>query len=78
MNDGPRLIHCDARVLHAPGECRFCDAYPERQAARVDEGVAFSGHAPANGQRPCPADAAVAHGERGDYNAWCGNVARPA
>lgn len=26
--------HCNAEVLHAPGECYVCDKYPERQAMR--------------------------------------------
>jgi hypothetical protein len=26
--------HCNAEVLHAPEICKYCDMYPERQAAR--------------------------------------------
>lgn len=69
--------HCDARILHAPGECRYCDAYPDWQQARATQRIAFSGHPTPEGGSPCPADAAVAAGLRGDYTRWGGNVARP-
>jgi hypothetical protein len=76
VTDG-RLImypHRDSRVLHAPGECEYCDLHPELQEARLRGRIAFSGHpAPDNGF-PCPADAAVEAGERGDYNRWPGNT----
>lgn len=63
--------HCDARVLHAPGECAVCDHYPEKQQERRDIGIAFTGHQPEKGEAPCPADAA-----RGDgHKQWSGNVA---
>jgi hypothetical protein len=68
--------HCDARILHAPGECRFCDERDDLQALRRAWGIANSGHAPtADRPLPCPADAAVTRGARGDYNRWGGNVA---
>ena len=69
--------HCDARILHAPGECRYCDAYPDWQEARATQRIAFSGHPTPECGSPCPADAAVAAGLRGDYTRWGGNVARP-
>lgn len=65
--------HCDQRILHAPGECEFCDRHPKWQELRVTWGIAFSGHAPEHGQTACPADTAVLFGERGDYNQWGGN-----
>lgn len=49
--------HCDARVLHAPGECRYCDEHSRWQALRVVWGIAFTGHEPVEGQLPCPSDA---------------------
>lgn len=61
--------HCDDKVLHAPGACQFCDEYPERQAARVRDGVNFTrGTDPA--LRPCPSTEA-----RGldRIEAWFGN-----
>lgn len=41
--------HCDAQVLHAPGECQHCDTHPEWQDLRVAWGVAFTGQYPAGG-----------------------------
>lgn len=34
--------HCNAEVLHAPGECYYCDHYPDRQAARKALGTPFT------------------------------------
>ena len=41
-----RFPHCDQRVLHAPGECEFCDMNPEWQQLREAWGICFTGHAP--------------------------------
>lgn len=38
--------HCDSRVLHAPGECEFCDTHPIWQELRRAWGIAFTGHQP--------------------------------
>jgi len=38
--------HCDPAILHAPGECKFCDAQPEWQALRQLWGICFTGHQP--------------------------------
>lgn len=46
--------HCDQRVLHAPGECKYCDDRPEWQQARVVWGINFTGHNE-KGKLPCPA-----------------------
>lgn len=35
--------HCDRRVVHAPGKCRYCDMSPELQAAREAWGINFTG-----------------------------------
>lgn len=35
--------HCDMRVLHAPGECKYCDAHPEWQALREAWDINFTG-----------------------------------
>jgi hypothetical protein len=35
--------HCDAKVLHAPGECVYCDRRPEWQELRKAWGIAFTG-----------------------------------
>lgn len=34
--------HCSAQVLHAPGECYFCDKYPKAQAERRASGTPFT------------------------------------
>jgi ribosomal protein L32 len=64
--------HCDSRVLHAPGDCEYCDHYPNRQQERVAQKVNFTnGRDP--DKAPCPADAA-----RGaTVNQWHGNAPRP-
>ncbi len=74
--------HCDSRILHAPGECEFCDRHPEWQALRVVWGIAFSGHAPETpadapwlAQLPCPADFNRPADSGSDHRRWAGNVA---
>jgi hypothetical protein len=37
--------HCDAKILHAPGECKFCDRHADWQELRRMWGIAFTGHA---------------------------------
>lgn len=63
--------HCDPRVLHAPGECEFCDKHDEWQALRMAWGIAFTGWEPDPEKKelPCPANFA-----RGDKcQIWPGN-----
>jgi len=37
--------HCDPLVIHAPGECQYCDKYAEtRQKNRIIRHVNFTGH----------------------------------
>lgn len=38
------MPHCDAAVLHAPGECVYCDRYPEWQRHREMARINFTGH----------------------------------
>lgn len=65
--------HCDARILHAPGECEYCDMRPDWQVLRQTWGIAFTGYTPEDKELPCPADYA-----RGDsHKLWGGNVAKP-
>jgi hypothetical protein len=49
--------HCDQAVLHAPGECKYCDEVPDWQELRKLWGIAFTGHAPKDREVPCPSDA---------------------
>jgi hypothetical protein len=68
----PQFPHCDARVLHAPGECEFCDHHPDWQALRMAWGICFTGYEPEpeKSELPCPAWFA-----RGDNcQKWRGNV----
>lgn len=69
--------HCDTRVLHAPGECEYCDRRPEWQAIRKAWNIAFTGHVPVTDartpwwvQQPCPSDAARGTGQA---HTWGGN-----
>ena len=49
--------HCDSLVLHHPfDECEYCNRYASHlQLFRYEHGIAFTGHEPTDGQRPCPA-----------------------
>ena len=67
---GP-MPHCDPRVLHAPGECKYCDGKPEGQALRVMWDISFTGHAPTENQSlMCPSDARRGVG---GAHVWYGN-----
>lgn len=68
------LPHCDASVVHAPGECRYCDDRPDLQAIRDAWGIAYTGHAPADHQVPCPSDARRGQGQA---HRWTGNAPMP-
>lgn len=62
--------HCDQRVLHAPGECRFCDLYPALQEARLSQRVNFTGQS-REGFSQCPAERERALEA---INLWPGNA----
>lgn len=47
--------HCDAKVLHAPGKCGFCDVHPDWQELRLLWGVNFTGESVA-GKVACPSE----------------------
>jgi hypothetical protein len=55
MSDEVRFSHCDQDVLHAPGECSYCDTHPEAQRARKEAGINFTGHRK-EGMLPCPSE----------------------
>lgn len=61
--------HCDQRILHAPGECEYCDKHPEWQALRHAWGIAFTGYEPDGKELPCPA----MHARPEHFQAWIGN-----
>lgn len=63
--------HCDQRILHARGECSYCDEHVDWQALREAWSIAFTGYEPEGTELPCPADYS-----RGDsHKLWYGNVA---
>lgn len=66
--------HCDAKVLHAPGECQFCDNHPDWQRLREVWGICFTGYKPENKELPDPAS-----NTRGleTVNKWYGNIPKP-
>jgi hypothetical protein len=70
----PPFPHCDARVLHAPGTCEFCDHFPDMQNARIAYGINFTGEHDEH-LAPCPAEIArtLEHIER-----WVGNRRLPS
>lgn len=37
-----KFPHCNSAMLHAPGECYYCDHYPKRQHAWIDSGQPFT------------------------------------
>jgi hypothetical protein len=48
--------HCDAEVVHSPGECHHCDGRPDMQLDRLLTRTAFTGQPVPDGGRPCPSD----------------------
>lgn len=64
--------HCDNRILHAPGKCKYCDMHPELQQDRIDKRISFTGEPPQRGMYPCPAEQARSSES---LNAWPGNRA---
>jgi hypothetical protein len=71
--------HCDQQILHAPGECDYCDEQPQWQALRKLWGIAFTGHLPIRvldppfQELPCPSDW---RRPLGLNQAWPGNQAQ--
>lgn len=64
-----RFPHCDQYVLHAPGQCKYCDDYPTRQAKRVELGINFTGE---HDERKIPCPAEMLRPET-SINRWHGN-----
>lgn len=52
--NGYQAPHCDARILHAPGECKYCDWFPQRQQDRITQSINFTGQTDPK-KAPCPA-----------------------
>ncbi len=68
--------HCDQRILHPPGECVYCDGYPDWQELRTRWGIGFTGAPRTASLLPDPADYARPPGSTSDHRLWGGNVAR--
>lgn len=64
--------HCDSRVLHAPGECKYCDEHPEWQELREVWDINFTGKNDPD-KMICPAER---HRSIDVINRWHGNVAQ--
>ena len=62
--------HCDSRILHAPGECKYCDKYPDRQRLREVQGINFTGKSDVTKSK-CPAETARS---LDIINHWRGNI----
>lgn len=61
--------HCDSRIMHAPGECIHCDAFPLGQKYRLIWGINYTGHIDPE-KSPCPATIAR---PIEDIERWPGN-----
>ena len=68
-----RFPHCDARIMHIPGVCTFCDA-SGLQEVRACWGKAYTGQEPEGDQAPCPAN--EARSDESLYS-WGGNRPQP-
>jgi hypothetical protein len=65
-----KFPHCDSNILHAPGQCVYCDKYPDEQLWRYKANINYTGE-DIPGKLPCPAEFARS---REKVNAWGGNV----
>lgn len=65
--------HCDPNVLHAPGECKYCDHRPVWQWGRIADGINFTGHHDPD-KATCPAEQ---RRPVDTINQWGGNVPTP-
>jgi hypothetical protein len=65
-----RFPHCDERVLHAPGQCIYCDDCQLAQLDRLENNVCFTGEDNPS-KTPCPSD--VERGLAGAHH-WYGNT----
>lgn len=67
-------VHCDPNVIHAPGECRFCDKYGKKQQKdRVKNKINFTGHHDPD-KTMCPSEC---NRPLDTINRWPGNIPQP-
>lgn len=69
--DGLPMAHCDSLILHAPGECEFCDHYPQAQRLRDWWHINFTNHHDPD-RLPCPSTLRRSDATR---DLWGGNRA---
>lgn len=69
--------HCDDKVLHARGDCRYCSLaqYERLHALRAEMSIAHSGAMVETDQDPCPSEA---YRPADIIERWPGNRAAPA
>lgn len=65
--------HCDSLVLHAPGDCQFCDKHPDWQLSRIKAGINFTGGKDPD-KAPCPSEF---YRPVETINKWPGNTPKP-
>jgi hypothetical protein len=64
-----QMPHCDAAILHAPGQCQYCDAFPEWQRLRQMWRINFTGQLEIE-CCPCPSTWSRSPADR---DLWTGN-----
>lgn len=69
ISDNAQFPHCDSGVLHAPGECTYCDLHPDWQKERIQKSVNFTGQSESL-KTTCPSDATRG---TGGAHVWGGN-----
>jgi hypothetical protein len=62
----PPVPHCDDLVLHSPGQCTYCDEYPDAQNQRLLLNIPFSGEGGSPDEERRPREA---------IDSWPGNRA---
>jgi hypothetical protein len=67
--------HCDPKILHAPGECEYCDEHNDWQHLRELWGIAFTGYEPDESKKELPDPATFVRGFA-NCNSWWGNKAK--
>ena len=66
------IPHCDSNVLHAPGQCEYCDERPDLQEFRLLHGINFTGQFDPS-KLLCPAEAKR---DLHIIERWGGNIAK--
>ena len=73
LENGGAFPHCDAMVLHKPGNCQYCDMYPMKQLDRMESNTNFSDENDST-KLPCPSTYARSAEVR---DKWIGNTPKP-